>query len=152
MAFKQLTPSLSVSPQLDAADVGAAARQGFRAIIDNRPDGEEPGQITAAQMEALAAEHGMGFAHVPVIPGKVGESHVAAMVAALHRLEGPVLAYCRTGTRSTTLWALSQVGSQPAGEILESASAAGYDLSDLRPRFEVASIGSQASANAKPIR
>lgn len=152
MAFKQLTPSLTVSPQLEAADVEAAARQGFRAIIDNRPDGEEPGQITAAQMEALAAEHGMGFAHVPVIPGKAGESDVAAMVAALHRLEGPVLAYCRTGTRSTTLWALSQVGSQPAGEILESASAAGYDLSDLRPRLEVASIGSQASANAKPIR
>jgi sulfide:quinone oxidoreductase len=149
MAFKQLTPSLSVSPQLDAADVEAAARQGFRAIIDNRPDGEEPGQITAAQMEALAAEQGMGFAHVPVIPGKVGDSHVAAMVSALNHLEGPVLAYCRTGTRSTTLWALSQVGSQSADEILKSASAAGYDLSDLRPRLEVVSIAPQAPSSGK---
>lgn len=149
MVFKQLTPSLSVSPQLDAADVEAAARQGFRAIIDNRPDDEEPGQITAAQMEALAAEHGMGFAHVPVIPGKAGDGDVAAMVAALNRLEGPVLAYCRTGTRSTTLWALSQVGSQSAGKILESASAAGYDLSDLRPRLEVVSIAPQPPASGK---
>jgi sulfide:quinone oxidoreductase len=69
MPFKPLTPTLSVSPQLSEADLAQAARDGFRAIIDNRPDGEEPGQLSAADMEALAARHGMGFAHVPAIPG-----------------------------------------------------------------------------------
>ena len=69
MPFKALTPSLSVSPQLSEADVAQAARDGFRAIIDNRPDGEEPGQPSAAEMQALAASHGMGFAHVPTVGG-----------------------------------------------------------------------------------
>ena len=63
MPFKTLTPSLSASPQLTQADVAQAALQGFRAIIDNRPDGEEPGQLSATDMQALAVTHGMGFAH-----------------------------------------------------------------------------------------
>ncbi|WP_371420824.1 TIGR01244 family sulfur transferase [Tardiphaga sp.] len=135
MPFKFLTPSLSVSPQLTQADVADAAQQEFRAIIDNRPDGEEPGQLSAAEMETLAQSHGMGFAHVPTIPGKIGDVEVAQMVSALARLEGPVLAYCRTGTRSTTLWALSQAGVQPADTIIATASRAGYDLEVLRPRL-----------------
>jgi sulfide:quinone oxidoreductase len=137
MAFKQLTPSLSVSPQLTAADVETAARSGFRAIISNRPDGEESGQITAVQMEALAKAHGMAFAHIPVASGKIADEDVAGMAAAMARLDGRVLAYCRTGTRSATLWALSQSGVQSADEILESTSAAGYDLNGLRKRLEI---------------
>ena len=136
MPFKSLTPSLSVSPQLSEADVAQAARDGFRAIIDNRPDGEEPGQLSAADMQAFAAGHGMGFAHVPAIAGKIGDAEVARMADALARLDGPVLAYCRTGTRSTTLWALSQAGARPADSIIATAADAGYDLSALRPRLE----------------
>ncbi|MEO6382274.1 MAG: bifunctional protein tyrosine phosphatase family protein/NAD(P)/FAD-dependent oxidoreductase [Nitrobacter sp.] len=136
MPFKSLTTKLSVSSQLTKADVAQAARDGFRAIIDNRPDGEEAGQISAAEMEQLAAAHGMAFAHIPVVPGKIGDEDVARMAAALTNLEGPILAYCRTGTWSTTLWALSRAGQQPAAEILETASAAGYDRATLRPRLE----------------
>lgn len=136
MPFKALTPSLSVSPQLSEADVAQAAQAGFRAIIDNRPDGEEPGQPSAAEMQALAASHGMGFAHVPTVGGKISDGDVAGMADALMRLDGPVLAYCRTGTRSTTLWALTQVGVQPARALIETAASAGYDLAALRPRLE----------------
>ncbi|WCT75747.1 bifunctional protein tyrosine phosphatase family protein/NAD(P)/FAD-dependent oxidoreductase (plasmid) [Sphingomonas naphthae] len=149
MAFKQLSSSLSVSPQLSAADVEAAARQGYRAIIDNRPDREETDQISADQMEALAQAQGMGFAYVPAAPGKIGDEEIAGMVSALSRLEGPVLAYCRTGTRSATLWALSQAGQQSADQILESTAAAGYDLSPLRPRLEVASIAPQTPSDGR---
>jgi sulfide:quinone oxidoreductase len=136
MPFKALTPALSVSPQLNEADVAEAASAGFRAIIDNRPDGEEPGQPTAAEMKAMAAAHGLGFAHVPTVGGKISDEDVALMAHALADLEGPVLAYCRTGTRSTTLWALSQAGAQTADALLATAAAAGYDLAALRPRLE----------------
>lgn len=136
MSFKQLTPSLSVTPQPSASDVAQAARQGFRAIIDNRPDGENPGQISASEMEKLAAEHGMGFAHIPVVPGKIDDEAVAAMDAALARLDAPVLAYCRTGMRSATLWALSQSGKIDPDTILNTTGAAGYDLAAIKPRLK----------------
>ncbi|MDP3404247.1 MAG: TIGR01244 family sulfur transferase [Brevundimonas sp.] len=140
MSFKPLTPFLSVAPQISEADVALAARQGFRSIIDNRPDGEEPGQPSAAEMKALAEAHGLGFAHVPTVGGQVSDDHVAMMAEALKRLEGPVLAYCRTGTRSTILWALSEAGVQPADALIAAASGAGYDLSALRPRLEAANV------------
>jgi sulfide:quinone oxidoreductase len=136
MPFKALTPFLSVSPQLSEADVAQAARDGFRAIIDNRPDGEDPGQPTAEDMRALAASQGMGFAHVPTVGGAVADEHAAQMADALSRLEGPVLAYCRTGMRSTTLWALTQAGSEPTETLISTAAGAGYDLSPLRPRLD----------------
>jgi sulfide:quinone oxidoreductase len=136
MTIKSLTPALSVSPQLTEADIAQAARDGFRGIVDNRPDGEEPGQLSADQMEQLAASHGMAFAHVPVVAGKIGDEDVARMADVLARLDAPVLAYCRTGTRSTSLWALSQAGSMPAETILKTANNAGYDLAALRARLE----------------
>ena len=136
MSFKPLTPSLSVAPQLREADIAEAARQGFRSIICNRPDGEEPGQPTAAQIGALAAAQGMGFAHVPVVGGKIGDADVAFMASALAELEAPVLAYCRSGARSTTLWALTQAGTLDADTIIATAARAGHDLSALRPRLE----------------
>ncbi len=149
MPFKTLTPSLSVSPQLSEADVAQAGRDGFRSIIDNRPDDEEPGQLPAAGMQVLAARHGLGFAHVPVVPGNIGDAEVAQMVAALAKLDGPVLAYCRTGTRSATLWALSRAGALSADEIIATAAEAGYDLAALRPRLENAETPSEG---ARPER
>ena len=143
MPFKPLTPSLSVSSQLSEADIAQAARDGFRAIIDNRPDGEEPGQLSAETVRKLAAAHGMGFAHVPTVGSNITDEDVAGMADALARLDGPVLAYCRTGTRSTTLWALTQAGGQPAEAILAIAAQAGYDLSTLRPRLETSTTSTK---------
>lgn len=136
MAFKQLTPTLAVSPQLSETDVAEAAKVGFRAIIDNRPDGEEGGQISAAEMEKLAADQGMAFAHIPVVSGSVDDESVEKMADALDRLDGPVLAYCRTGTRSATLWALTQSGRADPDDILSITRDAGYDLTQLKPRLK----------------
>lgn len=144
MPFKSLSPVLSVSQQLGEADVEQAARDGFRAIISNRPDGEEPGQLSAADMAALAARHGMGFAHVPVVPGKIGETVVAQMADALARLDSPALAYCRTGTRSATLWALTQASALPASAVIATAATAGYDLESLRSRLDTGALQPEA--------
>ena len=122
MPFKTLSPFLSVAPQLTAVDVAEAAREGYRAIIDNRPDGEEPGQPMAAEMRALAASHGMGFAHVPTLGGAVADEHASQMADALSHLDRPALAYCRTGMRSTTLWALTQTGTQPTDILIATAA------------------------------
>ena len=140
MPFKFLTPSLSVSQQLSEADIAEAARDGFRSIISNRPDGEEADQLTAAEIEAVAAVHGMGFAHVPVVSGRIDDADIAQMAEALVHLPGPVLAFCRSGTRSATLWALTQAGSQSADAITQTAASAGYDLKALRPRLEAGAV------------
>lgn len=136
MPFHRLTSTLSVSPQLTAIDLEKAKREGFRSIIDNRPDGEEPGQPSAAEMEQLADAHGMDFAHVPVVASKIGDDDVARMSSLLASLPTPILAYCRTGTRSATLWALGQARRLPASEILAATASAGYDLEALRPRLD----------------
>ena len=149
MPFKAPTPCLSASPQLSEADVVQAERDGFRAIVNNRPDGEEPGQASAADMQALAARHGMEFAHIPAILSKIGDAEVAQMANALMRVRGPVLAYCRTGTRSATLWALSRVGARSADEIIATAADAGNDLAALRPQLEK---GETLPEEARPER
>ena len=136
MKISELTPGLSVSPQLSLADVGAAAALGFRSIIVNRPDDEEPGQPTSALTQAMAEQQGLGFAAIPVVPGKISDADIAAFGAALESLEGPVLAYCRTGTRSATLWALGAASNLSVDAILKTTARAGYDLKSLRPRLE----------------
>ncbi len=116
MDIRRLNDRLAVSPQIRAADMPAIARGGYRGIICNRPDGEEPSQPTAAEIEAAARQAGLGFAHVPVVSGQVGEADVAAMRAAADRLPGPILAYCRSGARSATLAGLAGlVAPEPAG-------------------------------------
>lgn len=137
MTFKSLTPMLSVTSQLSRADVQSAAEKGFKAIIDNRPDGEESGQITAAEMEEMATEHAMAFVHIPVVSGKIDDASVAKMGAALDSLQGPILAYCRTGTRSVNLWALSQAGTTNSESIVSTAKSAGYDLSSIADRLGI---------------
>ena len=122
----QLEPGTFVSGQIAPDDVAAAASAGIRTIINNRPDGEEPGQPSGAEIEAAAEAAGLGYRHIPVAGG-FSETLVAAMADALS--EGPALAFCRSGTRSTYLWALARARQgRPAESILEAAVAAGYDL------------------------
>jgi sulfide:quinone oxidoreductase len=135
MSPKALTDRLYVSPQLSLADVDAAAAEGFRAIINNRPDGEEPGQPTSAELAARAATKGLSYTHIPIVPGKFASSDVAAFSDALAQADGKVVAFCRTGTRAATLWALDQAGLMAPDTIIAAASAAGYDLSGLRPKL-----------------
>ena len=137
MAFecKSLTPELAVSQQIAVSDAAAIAAQGFKSIICNRPDGEGADQPGFAEIAAAAAAAGVVTLHLPVASGMVTDEDAAKFGAALGELPKPVLAYCRTGTRSTTLWALSEAGRRPLTEIVSTADAAGYDLSGVAARI-----------------
>lgn len=129
--FRKLTDTLSVSPQISLDDIDAAAAAGFKTVICNRPDAEEPGQLPLADITAKLAEKGIAFIHQPIVSGQMSPADGAAFGNHIAAAEGPILAYCRSGTRCSFLWALSQAGSMPANEIIETAAAAGYDVSPI---------------------
>ena len=141
MKARQTTARLLVSPQITTADVAEAAHQKIRSIINNRPDGEAPDQPTSAQIEAAAAEFGLAYRYIPVAPGQFSDADITAFASALAELEGPVLAFCRTGTRAVSLWALSESNDLTTKEILDTAREAGYDLAALKPRLIIAQQG-----------
>jgi len=132
--FRTLDDSISVFGQIEPEDVVAAKEQGFTMIINNRPDDEQPGQPAGAEIEAAARAAGMGYVAIPVDHSGFAEWQVSAMADALEKADGPVLAFCRSGTRSTYLWALARhrLGDEGEGLIAKAANA-GYDLSAIRP-------------------
>lgn len=136
MTPKPLSDQLSVTAQPPLDAMAEAATQDFKAVISNRPDGEEEGQPSAAQMAQAAEEAGLTFTHIPVVPGQYGEADIAAFKAALDKANGPVLAFCKSGMRAASLWALSQAGTQPAEALLAAAQSAGFDLTALKDRLE----------------
>lgn len=111
------------------------AQAGFRSIVSNRPDREDADQPNWAEIERAAGEAGLKARHIPVTPGAIGESEVARFAAALDELPGPVLAFCRTGARSASLWALASAGKDSPEGIIRTAAEAGYDLSHLCERL-----------------
>ena len=131
MELKRINDTVSVSPQISVADIAALKAAGFTTIVNNRPDGESPDQPTGAEIEAAAKAAGLAYIAIPLGREGVSPDMVDATKAALEGSSGPVLAYCRSGTRSTTLWALSQAGKLPATEIISAAANAGYDMSHL---------------------
>jgi sulfide:quinone oxidoreductase len=131
-----LTPEFAVAPQLTPDDLAEAAAAGIRSVINNRPDGEAPDQPPAAEMEAAARALGLDYRYVPIVPGRLGPDEVEAFGAALDDLPGPVLAFCRSGTRSATVWAMAKAGELGAAEVVARAAEAGYDLQPLRPILE----------------
>lgn len=133
MQIHPLVDQLSVAAQIDVADIATLAAQGFRSVINNRPDGEAEGQPASTWLEAAARQAGLVYRHIPVVSGQLSDAQVQAFADALDALPRPVLAFCRTGTRSTMLWALQAGG--PADAILQIAQEAGYDLSALRSRL-----------------
>ena len=119
-----------VAPQILPAQIPAIAAAGIATVVNNRPDGEEPGQPASAEIEAAAKAAGLGYRHIPVAGG-FSEGQVGAMADAL--AAGPVLAFCKSGTRSTFLWALAEAqGGADADELAAKAAAAGYDLTPIR--------------------
>ncbi|HDR8860727.1 TPA: TIGR01244 family phosphatase [Burkholderia territorii] len=135
MTIRPLTDLLSVSPQIAATDLPALHAGGIRTIVCNRPDGEGADQPNVAEIRAAAAPLGIAVHYLPVDTGKVTDEQARQFDALVASLAGPVLAYCRSGTRSATLWALSQAGRRPVGDIVAIAAAAGYDLGALAPRL-----------------
>lgn len=146
MPFTKLTDNPSVAPQLSPEDLREAAAAGFRSIINNRPDGEAPDQPSSDTLAAAAHRLGLAYRHIPVVPGQLSPDHVEAFREALMSTTGPTLSFCRTGTRSTTLWALASARHLAPDEILRIAADAGYNLEALRPQIEAASRERQASA------
>lgn len=132
-SFKDITNRFSVSTQLTPKDIETAAQEGFTAIICNRPDGEDSGQMSAADIEAACTANNLTFTHIPV-SGGVSADQIDAMNEAIQAADGSVLAYCRSGTRSTNLWAMAQAknGANAQG-LVTAAGGAGYDLSGLIP-------------------
>lgn len=131
MNIKPLHESLSVSEQIKLADLKLIAAEGITTIINNRPDGEAKGQPRSETLAKRATELGLSYHYIPVISGGMTDANVNDFASVIKKSEGPVLAFCRTGTRSTTLWAKSQIGLLSADAIIKQASAAGYDLSKM---------------------
>jgi len=130
--FRRVTDSLSVSPQIATDDLDRAAREGFVLVINNRPDDEEPGQPSSAQIEAAAKAAGLDYVHIPVRGGPTHDQ-VEAVRRAVEGAEGPVLAFCRSGTRSIITWSLGQAASGAAdrGTLVRQGADAGYDLAGV---------------------
>ena len=136
--FREVTEGFLASPQIDLDDVREAQSLGVSLIINNRPEGESEDQVPGPQIERAVRSAGMDYRAIPVSHAGFSEEQVEAMVAALDATEGPVLAYCRSGTRSTLLWALAQAsqGADPA-EIAAHAAGAGYDVAPIRALIDM---------------
>jgi uncharacterized protein (TIGR01244 family) len=136
--FRKLTDRFFASPQIGLDDVAEAKAIGIALIVNNRPDGESDDQVPGVEIEAAARAAGIAYTVIPVTHAGFSENQVKAMADALAGANGPVLAFCRSGTRSTLLWALAQTsqGEDP-DQLTELAAAAGYDVSPVRPLMDM---------------
>jgi uncharacterized protein (TIGR01244 family) len=136
--FRKISDSVYASPQIGVADVAEAKSLGVTLIINNRPEDESDDQTPGAEIAEAARNAGIDYVEIPVTHAGFAQNQVTAMAAALERSAGPVLAYCRSGTRSTLLWALAraQAGDDPE-QLSRQAAAQGYDLSPVRQIMDV---------------
>lgn len=136
--FRTLSDTVFASEQISLEDILTAKAAGITTIVNNRPDGEEPGAPQSDAIEAEARAAGLAYVSIPIGHSGFSETQIDAMIEAMKAASGPVLAYCRSGTRSTFLWALSsaKMGADPDG-IVQAAMAAGYDVSPVRPMMDM---------------
>jgi uncharacterized protein (TIGR01244 family) len=135
--IRRIDDHVAVAPQISAGEVAAIARAGYAEIVNNRPDDEEPGQPSGAAIEAACREVGIAYRAIPVTHAGFSANQVEAMASALTAAAGPVLAFCRSGTRSAHLWALARarMGDMP-DELTAKAARAGYDIGGIRALLE----------------
>jgi uncharacterized protein (TIGR01244 family) len=126
----RITDQLAVSKQPERADFAELAGQGFKAVINNRPDGEDAAQPGSAAEQQAAEQAGMDYIHIPVSLDAITEGDVRRFQSALADASGPVFAHCKTGTRSLTLWSIGEVldGRMQRGDVIAFGQAHGYDL------------------------
>jgi len=136
--FRRLSPTMLASPQIVPQDLREAEQKGVTLVVNNRPDGEEPDAPQSAEIESAAREHGMDYLYLPVTHSGISAAQIDSLNEALASNDGTALGYCRSGTRSTMLWALARVkaGAAP-DDIAEAAAQAGYDLSSIRPMMDM---------------
>jgi sulfide:quinone oxidoreductase len=135
MDIRKLTNELSVSPQIAASDIPAIMAAGFRSVVCHRPDGEGADQPLFREIAEAAEAQGLVIRHQPIVPGKLADADAAAFDALLNELPKPVLAFCRTGTRSASLWSLTEATRRPLPDILATTRSAGYDMSGIVRRI-----------------
>lgn len=133
MDIRRIDPAYAVSPQIAPEDVPDIAAAGFRTVVCNRPDAEVPAELSSAALRIAVEAAGLAFVDNPVTHPTMTPERIAAQREAL--AEGPVLAYCASGTRSAILWSLAQAGHRTADDIVAATGRAGYDLAGLRPRL-----------------
>ena len=150
MTPKPLTPDISIGTQITPPAMAAARAAGFRAVIYNRPDGEEPGQPTSAELAVAARTAGLDYHYIPVVPGQYGDAQIDAFHEAMERCGKPAIAFCKSGMRATSLWALSQAGKLTTDEILRQARTCGYDLTALVPHIEARAKGAKGGDAGTP--
>ena len=146
MNIKKISTGLYVSGQISPTDLPVIAAQGIRSIVSNRPDGEAPTQPSSAELAEAAREFGLEFCHIPVVSRTLTDDVADEFDLVLQELQGPVLAYCRSGTRSVYLWALGQAKTQDVDTLIRMAANAGYDLSGLQPRLRLRSAASDSES------
>ena len=136
--FRKLTTNIYAAPQIGLAEIAEANALGVTLVINNRPEDESDDQTPGAEIEAAARAAGMDYVAIPVTHSGFSEPQVAAMAAALEGATGGVLAYCRSGTRSTLLWALAEAsqGGDPDA-LTNMAAKAGYDVNPIRPLMDM---------------
>jgi uncharacterized protein (TIGR01244 family) len=133
--IREVTETYAVSPQIAPHDMPAIRARGFTTVICNRPDMENPPGLQTAAMAAAAEAAGLRFVENPFAAG-LDVSIIGQQRAAVDDAEGPVLAYCRSGTRSATVWALAEAGRRPTDEILRATASAGYPMEGMRPQID----------------
>lgn len=136
MTYPKLTNELAVTGQISMDDLAAIKKAGFKAVINNRPDGEMPGQPKAQDMAEAASALGLTYVYIPVTSPPFPADAISGFADALEATDGPVLAHCRSGMRSTCLWAISQAGKHPPEALIEAAANAGYDIAGLAPLLQ----------------
>lgn len=140
--FHKLTETVFASPQIGLAEVAAAKEQGIVLIVNNRPEGESDDQVAGDVIAAAARTAGIDYVAIPITHAGFSEPQVQAMVQALATAQGPVLAYCRSGTRSTLLWALAEASQGGnSADIAAKAAQAGYDIAPVRPLVDMLAAG-----------
>ncbi len=136
--FRQLSDTMFASPQIGTSDITAAKDAGVTLIVNNRPDGEEPSAPQSEEISAAASAAGLQYVSIPIGHSGFSEPQIVQMQSALKTAEGKVLAYCRSGTRSTFLWSLAQAKSgHDPDKIMRSAAAAGYDVTPVKPMLDM---------------
>jgi uncharacterized protein (TIGR01244 family) len=135
--IRKVDDSISVAPQITVEDVAAIKAAGFTAIVNNRPDDEEAGQISGDEIRDAAQAAGLTYTAIPITHAGFSYPQIEAMAEVLAVADGPVLAFCRSGTRSCNLWALAQArnGADP-DELIAKGAGAGYNLDGLRPLLD----------------
>ena len=136
MTPRTLTPRYSVSPQILPEELAEIAAKGFTTVICNRPDAENPPELQAAAMRKAAEAAGLTFEVLELTHQTMTPPNIARQREMIEASEGPVLAYCASGTRSSVIWALGQAGKMPTDEIFATTARAGYQLDHLRPAVE----------------